>query len=366
MERGNAAVVREIIAHPYVRTWAERGLRDAVGLAPPSDSSHLASIAAAAAIRSGTTAELDVPVIDGHIQLPTLGRLWVGSARTATVATDGTGFAVRAVPRRWRVELADSAPAQDWAPVRELRAGRLTVRLEDTDPYRDCYRLSVAPRLSHAEAARWQDQLTVAWNLVERDYPRYAPALAAGLSTLTPLVNGVSSREISAAARSAFGAVGIARPADGETLALLLIHEFQHVKLGAVLDLFDLCMPLPDRLFHAPWRDDPRPIEALLQGTYAHLTVTDYWRVRRRRGGAAGLEAAARFGRLRAWTATAIETLAGSGALTPLGTRFIDGMRATLAPWLEEPLAGVVRPCLAQPTLPATCRISAFTRDKRS
>jgi uncharacterized protein len=37
-------------------------------------------------------------------------------------------------------------------------------------------------------------------------------------------------------------------------------------------------------------------------------------------------------------TAEAIETLAGSGALTPLGARFVDGMRATVQPWLDEPV----------------------------
>lgn len=63
-------------------------------------------------------------------------------------------------------------------------------------------------------------------------------------------------------------------------LALLLIQEFQHVKLGAVLDLYDLFDPADDRLLHAPWRDDPRPLEGLLQGTYAHLAVTDFWHAR--------------------------------------------------------------------------------------
>ncbi len=46
------------------------------------------------------------------------------------------------------------------------------------------------------------------------------------------------------------------------------------------------------------------------------------------------LAAAERFARWRMMTAEAIETLAGSGALTPLGARFVDGMRATVEPWL--------------------------------
>ncbi len=37
-------------------------------------------------------------------------------------------------------------------------------------------------------------------------------------------------------------------------------------------------------------------------------------------------------------TAEAIETLAGSDALTPLGARFVGGMRRTVEPWLDEPV----------------------------
>ena len=92
-------------------------------------------------------------------------------------------------------------------------------------------------------------------------------------------------------------------------------------------------------MFFAPWREDPRPLGALLQGTYAHIAVTDYWRVRRHLvTGPDALAAAELFARWRMMTAEAIETLAGSGALTPLGARFVDGMRATVEPWLGEPV----------------------------
>jgi hypothetical protein len=40
--------------------------------------------------------------------------------------------------------------------------------------------------------------------------------------------------------RHAFGAVGTALPSTADDLALLLIHEFQHVKLGALQDMYDL------------------------------------------------------------------------------------------------------------------------------
>ena len=244
---------------------------------------------------------------------------------------------MRAVSGKWDVHLNDAETELDWQPVRELRSGGFAVRLEDTDPYRDCHQWPAAPRLPEEDAARWQERFEVAWQLIESEYPVYAAGIEAGLSTLMPLVSAPEGRDISAAARQAFGAVGVALPDDGETLAQLLIHEFQHVKLGAVIDLFELYDPADRRLFYAPWRDDPRPLPALLQGTYAHIGVTDYWRARRHRAkGVDAVTAAERFARWRVLTAEAIETLAGSGALTDLGGRFVARMRATVEPWLGE------------------------------
>ena len=336
LDRSSPAVVEEVLAHPYVRAWAERCLRTPGAL--PADAGHLASVAAAAAIRSGTLAELDVPVTGGYVHLPTLGRLRVAragaSVATATVAARGEGaFEVRAPSGKWHID----GPDPDWEPVRELRAGRFAVRLEDTDPYRDCHQWPVAGRLTSDEADAWQAQFEEAWLLIERAYPRYAEGVATGLSALLPLANDEPGREISAAARQAFGAVAAALPARGADLALLIIHEFQHVKLGALTDMFDLCDRTDQRVFFAPWREDPRPLGALLQGTYAHIAVTDYWRLRRHMvTGPDSLEAAEQFARWRTMTAEAIGTLAGSGALTPLGARFVEGMRATVEPWLGE------------------------------
>ncbi len=75
--------------------------------------------------------------------------------------------------------------------------------------------------------------------------------------------------------------------------------------------------------------------------------MTDYWRGRRHRAdGPDALAAAGQFARWRLLTAEAIETLAGSGALTDLGERFVARMRETVGPWLDEPVpdAGLDEP----------------------
>jgi uncharacterized protein len=344
LDKSERPAVNEILGHPYVRAWAEQCLRVAVSAddgsrtesTETSNTGHLASIAAAAAIRARAVAEIDVPIRAGHIHLPTLGRLRVGSVEAATLATDSAGFEVRAASGQWRVDLGALGSIPEWEPVRELRAGQLSVRLEDTDPYRHCHQWPAAPRLSEESVAAWQGQFAIAWDLIKRDYHDYAAGIETGLSTIMPLANDVPGRQISASARPAFGAIGAALPASGEALALLLIHELQHVKLGAILDRLDLCRVIPGQLFYVLWRDDPRPIEPVLQGTYAHIGVTDYWRIRRSVAGEAGDEAGRQFARWRMSTAEAIETLANSGALTDDGERFVARMRATVEPWLDE------------------------------
>jgi len=95
-----------------------------------------------------------------------------------------------------------------------------------------------------------------------------------------PLAAPPDGREVSAAARASFGAVAMVLPDDPVTLARLLVHEFQHVKLGAILDLYDLHVPDGDRLFPAPWGEGKLHFEGLLRGAYAQLAVAEFWRAR--------------------------------------------------------------------------------------
>jgi hypothetical protein len=87
---------------------------------------------------------------------------------------------------------------------------------------------------------------------------------------------------------------------------------------------------------------DPRPARALLQGAYAHLGVTDFWRVHRRRAEADAAKAEFEFAYWRELTARAIATLSRSGELTLVGARFVDGMAATLDQWRTEPVSSAV------------------------
>ncbi|MCG6495101.1 FxsB family cyclophane-forming radical SAM/SPASM peptide maturase [Kitasatospora sp. A2-31] len=332
------AALDAVLGHPYVRAWAARRL----GGDPGAGLGRLAELAAAAAVRAGRGDAVAVPVRAGGLHLPTLGRIGLGGGGEAIVTGTGDGFTVRTADGEV-LTVGEGRPDPRFEPVRRVRpAGGWTFALEDADPQRDSHQWPVADRLGEAELLAWTGALREAVELLDRDLPAFAEGMRTGLTTVTPLRPGPPGRDVSAAARQAFGAVGIARPATAPTLALLLAHEFQHVKLGAVLDLVDLYDPADTALYDAPWRPDPRPIEGLLQGTYAHLAVTAFWRTRTAvydgLPGTAAEHARAQFALWRRYTAEAVERLAGSGSLTPVGLRFADGMRETVGPWLDVAL----------------------------
>lgn len=337
LDRTHPKVLAAVLAHPYFRSWAVRVVG---GDVREQDGHRLSAIAMATAVQAGTEHQLALHAVGGAIHLPTLGTLRVPGAGSFVPIT------TTAAPGRVQIgvgadtcfrTLDDEAEPGFWEPVRTLRSDGISVRLDDSDPERDCQGWPAAERLSAEDLDRWQGSFATAWQLIHAHYGAYAPGVAAGLSTITPLAAATEGHEISATARQAPGAIAAALPDTPDLLALLILHEFQHVKMGAVLDAYDLYDESDSRLYYAPWRDDPRPFEGLLQGTYAHIAVTDFWRTQRTRlEGPAAEAAEAHFARWRSHTAEAVEVLAGSGSLTPLGARFIDGMRTTVAPWLEE------------------------------
>lgn len=333
-------IVGSVLAHPYVRVWASRTLADPKF----SDPSYLWGATLASATRAHTPLAVTLTVGEA-LPLPTLGVLRFGSPsrrRLTTIVTDTGGAAVTV--DGLVVPLADSGRPDPrvgpvWLPLRFIETAGWRVALDDIDPLRGCYDKRPAKRQSVSRLAAWQRNLAAAWDLLDSESPVQALALAAGLRSITPLNTG-ASRHGSATYRDAAGAVGIAgRSLDssGVELARLLLHELHHLKMGAVLDMYELFDGSDCSLYEVGWRPDRRPIEAVLQGAYAHMAVAEFWRVlaSRSRGGTAD-RAATECRSLRGQIQKAVDVLAGSSSLTSLGRRWVDGMRSTSHSWPED------------------------------
>ena len=281
--------------------------------------------------------------------LPTLGMAQFGKGRHDERAVlRGSGGSLELVVGRHAVAV-QADPAVDgpgWRGLRPLRAavGRevLAVALDDIDPFRGGRDLPVSGRLPAAALPHWQRTFGDAWAMLVSRHPWFADAIKAGLVMLIPLAGRSGGDRMSATSHDAFGACALSNPADPQSLAVTLVHEFQHAKLGALHDLAPLYHPGPDVRFYSPWRDDPRPMSGLLQGAYAYLGVTDFWRTERgvcearARGGHATF-AQFEFARWReTWhAANAIE---GCGRLTQAGRYLVTGMRDRLGRWRTEPV----------------------------
>ncbi|MGK5680088.1 HEXXH motif domain-containing protein [Actinoplanes sp. URMC 104] len=342
LERSRVAApdrFRAIVGGPLVGGWTAIAGRAATqDVLADADRDHLAAVAIVAAAAAGVDGSVRIPVHDGRAVLPGLGAVLLapGAASVTATSTGGrllvtTGTGVLEVPP------AEQTPA--WLPVRSLTASSagLSIRLglDDLHPYRHGYHVPPANRLPAAEVDRWQTLFEQAWELLAVHLPQRAVELVAGLETLVPLAHSDDGSARSATLRHAFGVFGLTRPATPHDFAVTLVHEFQHSKLSALLDLARLTDPADDRRYFAPWRTDPRPLAGLLQGVYAFVGVADTWRALR---GAVGV-ATARFAEARLQVDRGLTAIEESGALTPEGESFIAVLRRSADELLAEPLA---------------------------
>ncbi|PRY02699.1 HEXXH motif domain-containing protein [Allonocardiopsis opalescens] len=342
-QRTRPEAVTSALLRPQVGSWAARTLRrlrtarpDPAALA--ADLRHLGAIAAAALVAAGDDFSAEVPLRGARLVLPGIGALLLDGAAGGTGLLRRTGGALvlRSSGRTTALPGDLSAEAPHWLPLRRLAAvcdgERLELSIEDIDPYRDGHGLAVADRLPHDALRRWRRKLADAWELLVRHHPGYAQGIAAGLRELVPLAAAPDGRDRSATAGDSFGSTALSEPADGTALAVALLHEFQHTKLSALLDLVALHdHPAGNRLY-APWRDDPRPLAGLLQGVYAHAGVVDFWRTQRTLvQGPAARYADFQYARWYRPTCEAARAVADSGLLNAYGRRFVAGLRRRLA-----------------------------------
>ncbi|WP_242418921.1 MULTISPECIES: HEXXH motif domain-containing protein [Frankia] len=349
-QRAAPDMVDELLLSPGFGLWAMhclRRMRGAVSSPIPleDDLAGLGALAVAAALRAGLEAEVPVLIRDDELVLPTLGRYRGASSGWAQARTAGGTLTLRTAgsPQEHPVLIARAAGAaernlirdagSDWEPIPTLDAQaageRIELRLDFVDPARLLLDLPMTSEIVPEALDLWRQRLAEGWRILCRCDPRAARAIAAGLTTVFPLRPTSGATELSASVGEAFGAVAMTLPKDGLSCAAALVHEFQHNKLSALLDLVTLVEPVEGRLLYAPWRADPRPLPGLLQGAYAYLGLTGFWDFQRRvlpEPAYAHFE----FARWREEVWRVLVAIRLSGALTPPGLRFLDGMRTVV------------------------------------
>lgn len=299
---------------------------------------QLGAIAAVAALKAGLSCRVEVPAPDGVITLPSLGQIVLPPASAG--GHDGDLVELRVHPDGLveceGVRLRpNGSELPHWRRIHELRTrAGLVLLLDDLDPFRWPAETVIDGRLGEDEFRKWEADLSSAWDMLLANHWTIADETRLMVSVLTP-IKGPEGGLDSASAADRFGTIAMSTPLDGCWLASTFAHEVQHAKLGAVLDVVHLLHPDSGR-YYAPWRPDPRPLSGLLQGAYAYLGVSGFWR--RQRQADQDVRAHAEFARWRRSAYDVTSTLLDSGRLTATGRRFVTRMRRTLEPWLDEPV----------------------------
>jgi HEXXH motif-containing protein len=308
-------ITANVLMHPPAGVWLVRALRSNTELG------YLNSLAAAAAVQAGLPVEIDVPVHDGFACLPTVGAIPVTDATVTTIRGRPDGL-VPAI--RHQVEANGTS---------------LNVHIEDSDPYREFGEPQPPQLLDAHQADAWRRQITDAWRLTTERHTAYAHELSTGLSTLVPIAR--SRRIAGASSRAAFGGLALSTKDDAAKLAEVLVHELQHSKLNAFLDLFPLVDDDSEARWHAPWRTDPRPLTGVLHGIYAFTSVVEFWHVEREHlaDPDATRKAHLDFAYRRHQVREAIDNLDHADGLTKFGRRLIEAadLRITVCEKAEVP-----------------------------
>jgi HEXXH motif-containing protein len=317
-----------VIGYPAVGAWAQQTLMACRGgrLVQGAEPAGVLAVGAAAAIRAGLSARLEVPVVGGTLALPSLGVARVpGSVALIRIEKGRTTVGPVEIP-------ADPYQNADgWLGLHRVRAGGLDVLIDDLHPFRLPGLTDLTPRI-----AGWDTALAEASDLLSAHHPGTAAEVATGIRMVVPRV-APASGSVSTSSPQSFGAVGMSLPPDPVTGAETLVHETQHLKLAAIQQIVKLTQPDDGHRYYAPWRDDPRPLDGLLQGTYAYLGVTGFWR-RQRRVPGGQRNANAQYARWREATALGIETIRSTGRLTADGAAFIEEMAGTIDAWRADPV----------------------------
>lgn len=385
LQRYAPRAVRDAVAHPAIGPWALGVLDDLVRAVHRAEPGRLAAVAAVAAINGRVPLSIPVPVADERVILPSLGAAMLPGAPpggTAVVTTGPRGSAVTAYGQVVRIPGDPHTDDGPWRGMRRVTIGTIgtndandaggdagsrdgttsgygtgghgiggwycadgghgtgaadggdgavTFLVDDLDPSRLPSGPPLAPRLSAGRLAGWRAVTGLGWRLLTGIHREAAAEVAAGVRVLVPLRTPPGGTA-SATSASGFGCVALSRPHGPLALAEALAHEVQHVKLAGLNTMFPLVTEPDGERFYAPWRADPRPAGALLQGAYAHLGVAGFWRRQwhAETGRATTLHAQTEFARWReaAWQAT--DVLLDSGRLTGQGERLAAGMLTAL------------------------------------
>lgn len=359
VQLNDPGVISSLLITPHFGFWAadcvfqlQQAAAQGQTLSPETQAAlcHIAAFAAAAALLADHPFDLTLPVLDGELYLPGIGRLHIENAEEldyAHVRLDHDGCEIAAGATRNHISArpgtTTTSSTVGWTPAARMKASSrglaINLLIDSSDPFLS--RLGpTSPSLSERSLETWRSAIRRGWQTLVWHDKLLARTLSAGLTTLIPLRPTPEGNQLSITSGWAWGAIALTLPADPVIFAETLIHEFQHLILAAVEDIIPLTDSRGEELHYSPWRNDPRPTPNVLQGAYAFLGVTSFWNQQCTTGpSAARSRAEIAFALKRRNVMDALVTLSKSSELTRTGRLFLRVMHEHVSARLNEPVS---------------------------
>ena len=181
-----------------------------------------------------------MPVWHGRITLPTIGQFEVaGEDRVAGLRVrDSTPF-LESGEGTW-IPL-DEVPSFPLRSHSSTSAGRtMCWTVDDIDPYRT-FAVEDPARLAPDEFENWRRRLDDAWSILVEEHAEHVQEVTAAEPVIVPVAQGEGSSPRRRRPRSALLPRPRRRPGGPRET---VVHELQHSKLNALLDLVPLQLPV--------------------------------------------------------------------------------------------------------------------------
>ena len=125
---------------------------------------------------------------------------------------------------------------------------------------------------------KWLSTLEEAWYWIEECSTLLASEILMGIKSLVPVYSHAHDVHISETFRAIPGVVILSWMSNTSVIVEALVHEYHHHKLNALLNLDPIIAEGTfEEIYYSPWRNDPRPLDGILQGIYVFQAVLDFW-----------------------------------------------------------------------------------------
>ena len=124
---------------------------------------------------------------------------------------------------------------------------------------------------------KWLSSLEEACFWIDSCSTLLASEILMGVQSLVP----INSHDIDVHRSQTFleipGLLVLSWMSDTSVIVEALVHEYHHHKLNAILNLDPIFVEgNAEEIYYSPWRDDPRPLGGILQGTYVFQAVLEF------------------------------------------------------------------------------------------